>query len=93
METPKENLTPILHQQSEGVYWLPVTLVKNFFITLGKIMSEITERITALEVRIQRIEQIEDRLVKMEQRQAVWSGGLMLLQVVVPLAVAYFLKH
>ncbi len=52
-------------------------------------MSEQGERIAVLEAKVERMEQIENRLNAMETKIAYMFGGLAVLQVVIGVVLAY----
>ena len=55
-------------------------------------MSEQGERIATLEAKVERMEQIENRLNELEKRISALIGGLAVLQVVIGIVLA-FLKR
>jgi len=55
-------------------------------------MSELGERVMALEVRVQRMETIERRLARLEINQAKWFGGMMVFQFLITLGLGVWLK-
>lgn len=55
-------------------------------------MSEQGERIAALEAKVERMEQIEQRLNQLESKISMMIGGLAVLQVVIGVVTA-IVKH
>lgn len=56
-------------------------------------MSELGERVMALEIRVQRMESIEKRLARMEINQAKLFGGIVVVQFVLTFALGFWLKQ
>lgn len=51
-------------------------------------MSELGERIAAVETKVERMEQIETRLNQLESKLSMMIGGLAALQVVIGIVLA-----